>query len=164
MSQTKHAIHFTVYGKPQQRGSKSPHVVRGAGGVMVMKNGRPVIATKDSNPKSGPWMAAVRFEAAKVYDERPLLLGPVQLSVVFHFARPKSHYGSGRNAGRLKPSAPRHHAQMPDLSKLARTIEDALTGVVYKDDAQISSYGTMRKDWTESSERATITVESLELP
>ncbi len=163
MSRTKHAIQLTVYGRPQQRGSKSPHVVRRKDGSPVTKNGREVIATRDSNKKSGPWMAAVSAEAAKVYDGRPLLFGPVRLSVVFYFARSKGHYGSGRNAGRLKPSAPEFHAQQPDLSKLIRTIEDALSGVVYKDDAQISSYGTMRKDWTDSSERAIITVESLEL-
>ena len=155
-------IHCMVNGRPQQRGSKSPHVVRQGGGAVLMKNGRPVIATRDSNVKSGPWMAAVRFEAAEVYNERPLLRGPVELSVIFYFARPKSHYGSGRNAGRLKPSAPLYHTQMPDLSKLIRTIEDALTGVIYKDDAQISRYGETGKDWTESSERACITVKPLD--
>ena len=38
----------------------------------------------------------------------------------FRFVRPKSHYGTGRNAKKLKPSAPPHHTQKPDATKLLR--------------------------------------------
>lgn len=36
----------------------------------------------------------------------------------------------------------------PDLLKLARGVEDALTGIVYEDDAQIV-FETMRKQWSQ---------------
>jgi len=58
----------------------------------------------------------------------PPLEGPVCISLTFYLPRPKS--------------APRrvvHPATRPDLSKLVRSVEDALTGIVYRDDAQIMS-------------------------
>jgi crossover junction endodeoxyribonuclease RusA len=52
--------------------------------------------------------------------------------------RPKDHYGTGRNSGTVKPSAPINPASMPDLDKLVRCICDALTDAgVWKDDAQV---------------------------
>ena len=67
----------------------------------------------------------------------PLITGPVKLELTFFMERTKGHYGTGRNAGKLKASAPRHHTKTPDVLKLARGVEDALTAVIWKDDAQI---------------------------
>ena len=53
-----------------------------------------------------------------------VLTGPVEVLLHFELARPKS-------ARRLLPST------KPDLDKLARAVLDALTGVVFKDDAQV---------------------------
>ena len=47
--------------------------------------------------------------------------------------RPKGHFGKRG----LLPSAPIAPIVKPDLLKLARAVEDALSGLVYKDDAQI---------------------------
>ena len=59
----------------------------------------------------------------------------ILLSVTFVFARPKSHF---RANGELKPTAPRHcTGRIGDVSKLVRAVEDAMTGIVYNDDAQI---------------------------
>jgi crossover junction endodeoxyribonuclease RusA len=61
----------------------------------------------------------------------------ITLSVVFIFARPKSHF---RANGQLKPSAPAHcTGRIGDVSKLVRAVEDAMTGILYNDDAQIIS-------------------------
>lgn len=51
---------------------------------------------------------------------------PVRVGVLFTFSRPKSHYGTGRNADVLKPSAPLSHIQPPDIDKLARLVLDSL--------------------------------------
>lgn len=154
-------VSFTVYGRPQQTGSKSPWVPRRKDGSLVTRpDGRPVIATMDSNKKSKPWMAHVGATAHDVYGGE-LLDGPLRLTAQFFFARPKSHYGTGRNANRLKPSAPIHHAQTPDLAKLVRAIEDAMSGVVYRDDRQICQYGETSRQWTEKAERVEITIETL---
>ncbi len=55
----------------------------------------------------------------------------------FFVTRPREHYGSGKNANILKPSAPSHPTGRPDVTKLIRSTEDALTGIVWRDDAQI---------------------------
>lgn len=60
--------------------------------------------------------------------------GWVSLQVDFFFARPKSHYGKKG----VLPSAPVQYIAKPDLDKLQRAVMDALTGVLYADDAQVS--------------------------
>ena len=82
-----------------------------------------------------PWRYAVN-QAAQDMCRCPLD-GNVTMDVVFIFPRPKSHFGTGKNSQRLKPLAPTHHKFKPDLSKLIRSTEDALTGIAYQDDSQI---------------------------
>lgn len=64
---------------------------------------------------------------------RALITGPVTLRVTFVRPRPAGHYG---RTG-LRPSAPAHPTVRPDLTKMLRALEDALTGVVWRDDAQV---------------------------
>lgn len=82
------------------------------------------------------------------------------LSVVFVFARPKNHF---RTNGELKPSAPKHcTGRIGDVSKLIRAVEDAMTGIVYNDDAQIISLiATRRYATATESPCAIITVTAL---
>jgi Holliday junction resolvase RusA-like endonuclease len=68
-----------------------------------------------------------------------LFSGALSLDLRFYMRRPQSHFGTGRNAGRLKDTAPRFHTTRPDSTKLTRAVEDALTGVVWRDDAQVST-------------------------
>lgn len=120
-------IGFTVYGKSEPAGSKTAYV-----------RGNRAIVT-DANKKSKPWKGVVAKTAAEARAERgiPLMTGPVSLDVVFIRARPKGHYGTGRNAATIKPSAPEHPTTKPDATKLLRGVEDALTGILWQDDAQI---------------------------
>lgn len=148
-------IRFTVHGRPQQRGSKTAVLIRGK----TRASGGPMIAMKDSNARSGPWMDSVRGAA---FDALPAgwtpYRCPLVLSAWFRFARPKSHYGKRG----LLPSAPRHHASTPDLAKLVRAIEDAMTGIVYHDDRLICRYGIICRDWTEGIEGVDIEVGPIE--
>lgn len=73
---------------------------------------------------------------------------PVSVHLAFALARPRSHYGTGRNSGQLKPSAPAWCVGPPDLDKLTRAIGDALTGIVWRDDAQIVDLNAA-KAWTD---------------
>lgn len=74
------------------------------------------------------------------------LTGAINLVCEFFYDRPKSHFGTGRNSGKLKESSPKYKTTMPDLSKLVRCVEDALTGIAWKDDNQVVSI-TARKRW-----------------
>lgn len=66
--------------------------------------------------------------------------GPVKVTMHFVCKRPKSHYRTGRYAHLLKDSAPLWKATSPDLSKLIRSTEDALTTAgVWHDDRQVAA-------------------------
>jgi len=139
-------IEFVVYGKPAQMGSKKAFV----------RGGRAII-TDDNSEKRKAWANAVSSVAAEVMRGRDLISSPVQLRALFYFRRPNSHYGSGRNATTLKASAPELHSQTPDLDKLIRCLGDALTGIVFRDDALIWSM-VISRHWTEKQERAEVEV------
>jgi Holliday junction resolvase RusA-like endonuclease len=62
---------------------------------------------------------------------------PLHLVVTFGFERPSSHFGTGRNAGKLKPSARPFPTGRPDLSNLVKLVEDALNENAFKDDSRI---------------------------
>jgi len=153
------AITFTVSGRPQQRGSKTPWVPRRKDGSIVTRaDGRPVIATMDSNKKSKAWLQAVRDSAAEACGEGfELFRGPVRVMVTFYFARPKNHFRTGKHSSELRGDAKRWHTSTPDVCKLIRTIHDGLTGTVIADDKQICSQSS-DKFYTTQAERAVVTV------
>lgn len=153
-------IEFTVLGRAQQRGSKRASLIpKRGGGWVTDQGGRPVLAARDMNDKSKGWMQEVRAAAFAAYGPSPLITEPVVLTARFYFMRPSSHFGSGRNADKLKPSAPAVHAQSPDLAKLLRSLEDALTGVVWKDDKLVFQYGPgTGRYWSDSQERTEVMI------
>lgn len=77
------------------------------------------------------WRAVCAMAAREAYQGAPLQ-GPLQVSMVFTMPRPQGHYGKSG----LKASAPHLHTKRPDALKLARSTEDALTGIVWGDDSQ----------------------------
>jgi Holliday junction resolvase RusA-like endonuclease len=85
----------------------------------------------------GKWRVLVAKAAREAMAGQPPIEGPVTLKLAFYRQRPKGHFGTGKNAAMLKSSAPRRPTSAPDASKLARSVEDALNGVVFRDDAQV---------------------------
>ena len=76
---------------------------------------------------------------------------PLSVSAVFRFPRPQGHYGTGRNAGQLKPSSPQHHFVKPDTDKLGRSVGDSLEeGGIVKGDQQIVEWHLSKRYCTES--------------
>jgi len=126
-------ISFTVYGLPAPQGSKR-HV---GNGVMI-----------ESSKNVKPWRQDVKqaaLDAIHELDGWTPLDGPLMASMVFTFARPKGHYRTGRNAHLLRDAAPARPHGMPDLSKILRSTEDALKGVVWADDARVVGYEQLGK-------------------
>jgi crossover junction endodeoxyribonuclease RusA len=90
------------------------------------------------------WRAQVQ-QAITALGEQPLE-GAVQLLLGFQLPRPTSHYGTGRNAGQVRRSAPDWPTVAPDLDKLTRLICDAITDAgLYKDDSQVCFIVTAKK-------------------
>lgn len=121
------SLSFYVHGRPAPQGSKR-HVGRG---ILV-----------ESSKAVAPWRIDVKhaaLDAAKAVDWATLD-GPVAATFTFYFARPKSHFGTGRNVDNLKDSAPAHNISRAsgDIDKLARSTCDALVAAgVIADDSQI---------------------------
>jgi Holliday junction resolvase RusA-like endonuclease len=138
-------IRFTVYGEAQPAGSKRQMpVYRGKKGTRV-PTGQTIVV--DANPKAKIWKEQVAREAARAMNGARLLDGPVRLDVTFYRVRPK---GQLRADGQPRPSAPTHPTSRPDRTKLLRGLEDAMTGIVWRDDSQVCS-GETRKEFGESS-------------
>jgi Holliday junction resolvase RusA-like endonuclease len=152
-------VRFFVHGKPEPGGSKRAFVLKDRYGNFVRRGSGPnaplAINVTDDNPKARGWKESVR--AAAVQHFPAPLDGPLAVLVVFHMPRPKGHYGSGRNTGKLKANAPAFHTSKPDATKLLRTTEDALTHIAWKDDAQIAVQG-VRKVYSSDRVGAEITV------
>ena len=114
-------VQITVYGEPGPQGSKR-HV---GNGVMI-----------ESSKKVKPWREAVVYAAREAMRGWPALTGPIVLRMVFTVRKPKS-------APKRRRTFP---ATKPDLSKLARSTEDAMTTAgVYEDDARIVEYARLAK-------------------
>jgi len=121
-------ITFFVEGVAKPAGSKR--------GFFIAKLKRVVIV--DANPNSKDWKTDVKYEASRAYSGAPLEC-PISVTFTFHIVRPNGHYRSGKNSHLLRDTAPKYPAKKPDLLKLARGVEDAMTGIIYRDDAQIVS-------------------------
>jgi Holliday junction resolvase RusA-like endonuclease len=61
--------------------------------------------------------------------------GTVAVGISCVLERVKSHYGTGKNSGILKASAPGY--PRADVDNLAKGVLDALTGHAWKDDSQV---------------------------
>ncbi len=116
-----------VFGIPQTAGSKRAFAFNKGGGRLGVR-------VTDDNPRGKDWKASIAQAASGVH-VGDLLDGPLTVTFRFYFPRPKGHFGRRG----LLTSAPACHTKKPDVLKLARCAEDALTGVVWRDDSQIVS-------------------------
>jgi len=132
-------IHIRVGGLPAPGGSK----------VGVRNKQGHVVGLRDAaGQRNKNWRASCALCAQQVMqdEERALCHGPLKVNFDFYMQRPKAHFRSGKYAGEIKNSAPLYPDKKPDRTKLMRSTEDALTGVVWHDDAQIVD-GYSKKHW-----------------
>jgi Holliday junction resolvase RusA-like endonuclease len=109
---------FVVRGKPVPQGSM--RAVSGRG----QKAGRTVFLPQ--LPDLTTWRQLVAFTAQRAWRRAPVGNEPLALALDFYLHRPAS-------AKRVYPCA---HGRL-DADKLARGVMDALSGVIYHDDAQV---------------------------
>lgn len=102
-------LHWFVEGTPVPQGSKTATVI----------NGRAVMF--EANKKHKAWRDHVRATVGKL--ETPSTQ-PVRVELQFWFEKPKT----------VKRE---HMSVKPDLDKLSRSVLDAITGGILKDDSQV---------------------------
>lgn len=140
-------ISFIVYGTPAPQGSSRAFVVKGK-----------AVLTAADNKKLKPYRqevagAALVARAEAGYSD--LFAGkhvPVTATYRFFFERP--------------PSIPKKrlcHVVKPDLDKLVRSTTDALTGIIFADDAQICGLpGTAKFYGSPARVEITVRLETVE--
>lgn len=118
-------LQFTVRGIPKAQPRPKATIRKGAEHASVYDPG-----TADG------WKLCIRAAYYELKAKR--IEGPVRLILDFCFSRPKSHYGSGKNAGKLKPGVSNWVTTKPDLDNLEKAVKDALTDAgAWRDDAQV---------------------------
>ena len=140
------SVHFSVLGLPVPQGSKrvfngrlvdANHASLRPYRALVAAEGSAALARRIATPGCSTGVTG----AKELLSEGDLRPDPTREAVAvdlrFGLPRPKSHFGTGRNAGRLKPSAPAYPGTKPDVDKLSRAVLDALTGVLWADDSQV---------------------------
>ncbi len=133
-------IHLWALGKPAGSGSKTAYRT---------PKGRMIVTPASKYQK--PWQEAVKWSFLESeYAKMKPWIGPLDVKIDFCFVRPNNHFGTGKNAGLLKSSAPSYPAKRPDVDKLARSTLDGLTGLVMIDDSQIVVL-TVRKIYSDHS-------------
>ena len=127
MSNTTTALQIWVPGTPVPKGSAKAFIPRGW---------KRAIITQDNAAKQRPWASAITLAARDAGCEP--MDGPIDVEILFRMPRLRSHFGSGANADRLRDNAPLYPVCKPDIDKLARCVLDALTGVCWRDDGQVT--------------------------
>jgi crossover junction endodeoxyribonuclease RusA len=111
---------FDILGIPAPQGSKR-HLGHG---ILV-----------ESSKRVKPWRTDIQQTALSHKPPDWHHHTPITITLTFRFPRPKSHFST---KGTLKPSAPQHLVtRTGDIDKLARATLDALTGILFADDAQV---------------------------
>ena len=98
-------IHFFAPGKPETKGSTRAFVVAGRARI-----------TND-NPRAKSWAGVVSHAARVAMAGQEPTRAPVVLVANFAMPRPRSHYGTGKNAATLKQL----HALRDRIKKLENT-------------------------------------------
>ena len=115
------ALVFTVFGVAQSQGSARAFVPKG--------HTRPIVTS--DNPNLKQWRLLVADAASDALAQLPVAdrkVCPdgVRLTIAFYLPRPKS-----------LPKRVTAHTKKPDLDKLVRACCDALTKILFTDDAQV---------------------------
>jgi Holliday junction resolvase RusA-like endonuclease len=120
-------LRFFVPGKPCSKGS--PAILRNR------STGKPFVREK---PTEISWEESIRVVAgvAKRKEVFALLLGPVAVRLEFVLPRRKGCTVDAVLRASMKPH--------PDADKLARAALDALAGVLYVDDCQVTELGVRK--------------------
>lgn len=115
-------VQFSVPGIPATQGSTRAYI----------RGGRAVVT--HANEKTIPWRHTIGHTANLELEGRYAAPGsPVTVTVDFVLPRPASHW---LKTGGLRKTAPRYPRL--DLDKLVRAVLDALTGVAWHDDSQVT--------------------------
>lgn len=117
-------ISFVIPGEPVAQGRPRFRVIPRKDG------GKPMVMAYDPK-KSKDFKKKVATLAKVRMGGRRMLEGPLEMTILAYFSCPASDHR------KRKPALERKHTKKPDIGNVAKGIEDALEGIVYKNDSQI---------------------------
>ena len=125
-------ISFRFYGRPAPKGSR-----KGTGQLYTAKSGRQHEITVDDSKHERTWKQAAMVEArnARAHAHWQLLTGPCELWVWIYREPPKSPLWKANGV----PD------RVPDADKLARSLGDAFSGILYDDDKRITDLHAIKR-------------------
>jgi Holliday junction resolvase RusA-like endonuclease len=156
LTRTDLLLDFEVRGTPAPQGSKHARpIYRGKADAREFTGKVAVVESSKSRVKEWRQDVVTAAVAAMAFDRAPGTFpatGPLEVGMVFVVARPVGHFRTGRHtSGTVRDSAPAWPAVAPDLSKLVRATEDALTTAgVWGDDKQVVEYSRLLKCYPEA--------------
>lgn len=105
------------------------------------------------------WRCDVLKEANSIAQSKEILTCPLFIDITYYFRRPQGHYGTGKNAEKLKDSAPQFHTKKPDIDNLNKAILDAIgdSGLI-KNDSQIYHLQSLKTYGKDGKHGAAITI------
>lgn len=119
-------LEFFIPGVPKPAGSKR---------ALPASGGQRFAQIVDANPQAKDWKAVVSWYARRAMMAADPTELPVRVEFQFIRERPKAHR---RANGEIKEQCRfLWPVSKPDVLKLARGTEDAMTGIVWQDDSQI---------------------------
>jgi len=145
-------LRFTIWAEPQPKGSTQSRGFilkdKATGRARYDRHGNPVIitSTRSANPNLKGWEQLVAETANRALGalpeaERGVLQNGVFVTAAFYLPRPQRFLIEKW----ARPGAPvPPHETRPDLDKLARGVLDALSGVVWSNDAQVARLTAMK--------------------
>ncbi len=145
---SNNSIHFKVpavpVAQPRQR-----HRIQTTGAGSFVRNYTP------TKHKVNDFKATARMAAAAVHSGPPLI-GPLKMTIVFVFPRPKALIW------KTKPMPRIPHSAKPDRDNCEKALLDALKGTLFVDDAQVCD-GPVQKFYAAGDEQphVSVTVEGI---
>lgn len=120
-------ITFTIPGKPGAKGR--PRFSRKSGAAFTPKKTRDLERT----------IEAIALQAR---GDKPIIEGPIHVSVVAQFAPAKS-WSKKRTAAALDGTS--KPVSRPDIDNIAKAVTDACNRILYADDSQIVSLAAVKR-------------------
>ena len=87
------------------------------------------------------------IQKAQISGHHGIFRGALMVQYDFVFPRPKSHFGSGRNAKVLRSDAPKYCTNKKDLDNMEKFYADSFNCIAYLDDSQICEVSRSQKRW-----------------
>jgi len=117
-------IFFTVYGSPVAQPRTKARAI-------TTKTGRTFAHVYEPGGKARQWKSDIKHEAVLHKPPTPIL-GPVMVRFEFFLIRPQGRYRKKDPPGAISTIS------KPDVDNLFKAVADSLSGIIFKDDAQIS--------------------------